>query len=669
MLVRKLDQEKFVQAYGVDLQMLYPWEGVVEPPFGAAWAVLAPGKSTKHHNHQEGETFFVARGHGVMTVDGESVPVEAGDVVFQQPFHEHTLSNTSDDDLLFLTVWWEDRALWEGAEVKEAAAAPESRASRVLVTAAPPTPNGELHVGHLSGPYLGADLHTRYRRLRGDEAYYACGSDDNSVYVPFKAAQLGEDVDTVIERYVSGIEAVIAKAQLGMDVFVHPNASPHHRALTTEFFETLWRGGKLVEREALAPFCPDTGQYLFEPFVAGGCPRCGAGVVGNICEDCGMVNDAVNLAEPTATGSGKSPEMRTVKRIVFPLSEHADFLAEYHKGVAMRPRLRAFCEEMIARGLPDVAVTHPTDWGIPVPVAGYEDQRIFVWLEMAPRYFAYSRHVNEKAGIEGDWHRFWRAPEAEVVQFYGFDNSFYYALMLPAMFHAFDPDIRLPTAFVTNEFYRLDGLKFSTSRGHAIWGREILEEASSDAVRYHLASTSPETEGTNFTREDFEATLDRELVRGWCGWLEDLGRRLEEDFEGQVPATGDWTPDHQRFYRRLEALVADGATAYEAATFSPQLAARTVSELVRAARRFGQAELHWSRSPERSQELRTGMALEVLAAKLLAILSWPLMPSFAERLWSDLGFESPLGDGAWESRPEWVPGGQKVGSLAGPYFA
>lgn len=679
MLIRKLDPEKFIQAYGIDIQLLYPWEGMVETPFGAAWAVVAPGGSTKHHNHQEGETFFIARGQGVMSVDDDSVEVRSGDVVFQRPFQKHTLTNTSDsEDLLFLTVWWEDKDLWAGegeaAEAAEAAgeetapAAAEEAPRRVMVTAAPPTPNGDLHLGHLAGPYLAADVLTRYLRLRGAEAYYACGSDDNSVYVKAKGEQLGVDGDEAARRFVESIEETFALAAVDMEVFVHPNESPHHAPLVQELFKRLYEAGKLEAREVESPYCEACSQYLFEPYVSGGCPHCGAAVVGNTCEDCGRINDCIDLVEPTCTRCGSPASRLTTTRLFFPLSRYGDMLREYWRSTAMRPHLRAFCEKLLADGLPDVAVTHPTDWGIPVPVPGFEDQRIYVWLEMAPRYFAYGRHVAEKVGAEGDWQRFWCDPAAEVVQCFGFDNSFYYAAFIPALYKAFDPDIKLPVAFVTNEFYQLDGKKFSTSRGHAIWAREILQRVPADVVRFYVAATSPETEGTNFTARDFADTVRRELVEGWQGWLGQLGAKVAEEAEGVVPATGDWTAEHEHFYRTLQGLVADAAAAYEPATFSPQRAARTLSELVRIARRFGKAEDHWRGVPDRGEERRTGIALELMAAKLLAILAAPILPGFAARLWSDLGFEEPLGAGVWETRPDWVPGGQKVAGLGGPYF-
>jgi methionyl-tRNA synthetase len=688
-LIRELDPETFVHAYNVDLQVLYPWDGVVEPPFGAAWAVLAAGESTKPHAHQECETFFVARGRGVFAIDGEQVEVGPGSVTFHEPFHHHVLTNTSDDeDLLFLTVWWEDKGRWSaggaaGAHRHEhdgdghdahdhvhhpraaapapaagAAAEPAVRLERELVTAAPPTPNGDLHLGHLAGPYLSGDVYARAQRLRGVDAHFVFGSDDNSIYVKTCGEGLDLAPQPTATRFTDAIEETLAMAGVATTAFPRPNASPYHRELTRDFFRTLHERGALEEREEPAPWCGPCGRFLFEAYVRGRCPHCGDGVLGQTCESCGRVHDARDVVDAVCSRCGAAPETRPLRRLVFPLSRHAGFLRDYYRRVAMNHHLRALVEGVLADGPPDVAVTHPTDWGIEVPLAGWADQRLYVWLEMAPRYLAYARHVGDETGAGGGWERFWKAPEARVVQFFGYDNSFYYAMLLPAMFHAFDPELRLPAAFVTNEFYRLDGAKFSTTRDHRILGRDLLAEAPRDAVRFYLMWSAPEREETNFTREEFRATVRRELHDGAAAWLGALGRRLAGGFGGAVPATGDWTGEHRRFYHRLEELLADAGEAYAAEGFSPQRATRVLGELVREARRFAAGERHWDGVESRGEERRTGIALEALAAKLLGLLAAPVMPDFAARLWRALGYPEGPARGAWNTALDWLPGGQ-----------
>jgi methionyl-tRNA synthetase len=660
--IQSLDPEKLFEAYGINVQMLYPWEGVVNPPFGAAWAVVKPGEQTKHHAHQEGETFFFASGRGVLRIGDESREVKAGDVCYQPPHTRHTLENASDrDDLVFLTVWWEDLGLWAGQEE-----APAERPKRALVTAAPPTPNGDLHVGHLSGPYLAGDIHARYLALRGVEAHYVFGTDDNQSYVQTNGARLGLPPQESADRLAADIAATLEAARIEVDPFLRPNASKWHGPLVQEFFAKLYREGKLEAREALSPWCESCERYLYEAYIHGRCPHCGSPSGGNCCEDCGRLNDCIDLVDAVCSQCGATPSSRPFTRLYFPLSRYADVLSEYWGSVAMNANLRSVCERALAEGLPDVAVTHVADWGLPVPVPGFEDQRIFVWFEMAPRYLAYAAHA---AGDGGRWEDFWKSGDAQVVQCFGFDNAFYYAVFMPALYRAFDPRLRLASAFLMNEFYRLDGLKFSTSRRHAVWGRELLARVPADVLRFHLAATGPEVERTNFTLEELADGVERELLGSWQPWLGELAARVREEFDGRVPSTGDWTEEHRRFFGRLESLTADAARAYEARTFSPQRAVSALCELVREARRFGKAEESWRRVPSRGEERRTAAALELLAAKLLAVAAAPILPDFAERLWCDLGFVEPLESHVWEDRPSWVPSGQAVGALAAePYF-
>lgn len=677
MYVQKLDPDKLVNAYNVDLQMLYPVEGVVEPPFGAAWAILAPGESTKHHQHQELETFFIVRGQGEMTVDGDTASVEPGSVVFHQPFHQHTLRNTSDaEDLLFLTVWWEDRAVW-AEEAPQRGDLP----ARVLVTAAPPTPNGDLHLGHLSGPYLSADFYTRYLRQRGVRGEYACGTDDHCMYVERMGEQIGMNGEQAADHFTRLIVETLESAGIDMHVFMNARESEHFKPRVRALFDRLWSSGRIESREAPAPYCHDCDRYLFEADIAGTCPHCGVGVTGNTCEDCGRVNDCIDLVDPRCTKCHNPASTRDQTRLVFPLSQWSDAVKAYHRGVTMPARLRGFTERALADGLPDVAISHPSGWGIPVPTASttgddampdqpaFANQTLYVWFEMAVRYFAYVDHLQDRArdgGSEdvGGYETVWKSDDAQVVQFFGFDNSFYYTILLPALYLALDDDLRLPKAFVVNEFYRLDGEKFSTSRDHRILGRDMAAAVPRDVMRYYLAATCPEREETNFTDADFGATVDRELRGIWRPWLADLESRVHAESDGVAPSTGDWTAEQRHFFDRLCAMVGDAEEALDPATFSPQRLCRTYGELVREARRFAAGERHWLGVPDREQERRSSIALELLAAKVLAMIAAPVMPTFATKLWQGLGMETTLDEGSWEARPTWVPSGQAIRGLS-----
>jgi methionyl-tRNA synthetase len=520
-----------------------------------------------------------------------------------------------------------------------------------IVTAAPPTPNGDLHLGHLSGPYSGADVFTRAARLRGRAACYVTGSDVHQSYVPTKARRLGEEPLDMAQRFADDIAAVFATIGFATDSYVLPQHTPEHTEIVQEFVAALYQRGELERRTEPGLYCATCDRYLFEAHVGGDCPRCGVDSDGNSCENCAWPNVVTDLVNPRCHGCGASPERRDFERLYFPLSRYAERLSAYHRDAILSPQLETLCLDVLDRGLPDIPVSHPTDWGIPVPVPGFEQQRIYVWVEMLPGYFASldrapvsvtDAAIDASADTPRGWRATWSDPGSQVTQFFGFDNGYFHALLFPALMMAYDPGLPLPHALLTNEFYLLDNAKFSTSRGHAIWAGELLAHAEPDTVRFVLAYDRPESRRTDFTWDRFRFLVDGELAGAWQGWLGALFGRLADQYGGVVPTREPVTGSQRRFLARLEHLAGDCLAAYEADGFSPQTAARTLCELVRSATAFADGHERLRTFQPASAEAEAATALEVAAARSLALLASPLMPTFAERLWAALGGESPL---------------------------
>ncbi len=526
----------------------------------------------------------------------------------------------------------------------------------VFVTASPPTPNGDLHLGHLSGPYLGADVLARYQKLRGARARYVVGTDDNQSYVPLKAIQHGVTPEAVAADYGDTIEQTLCAAMIELDHYVRPLRSPHHVWCARETVRQLYRSGVLVERDAAAPYCERCSRYLCETYVSGGCPHCGSRADGNVCEQCGHPNGGAELVEPTCKLCGQAAVQRCIRRLFFPLSRFTDRLRRYWDTTQMPPHVRALCETVAREGLPDIAVTYPSSWGLQVPVEGYGDQRINPWFEMAPGYLASAADcrgapVSESEHIADAWNVM---GAHEVVQCFGYDNGFYHTTLYPAVFMALG-DVRLPDVFVINEFYRLDGAKFSTSRKHAIWAKDFLAAEPVDAVRYYLCYDRPSVMRTNFTLSGYRDVVDRELIGTWQEWLDELGQRLAAEFGGYSPVIGDWRSDHDHFLRNLQATVAAVADTLEAAQFAPDRTVRLLGELVRTSRDFGRSWDHTRAAAGCDGHRQTARALEYTAARTLAGLAYPIMPSFAEKLWRDLGCAGTPVDHGWPEPVEVAP--------------
>jgi methionyl-tRNA synthetase len=657
MQIRKLDPNQLSPDFGILCQPIFPRDEFPPPPFTALWNVIKPGDATKLHRHHEVEAFFIVKGEGILSVEGERSEIEIGDVIFCTPLTHHTLINRSEsEDLFFINLYWEDMSQIGGAPKPKEAGRDRKR---VLVFGSPPNPNGDLHLGHLAGPYLSADIYVRFRKMLGDEAYFLLGSDDNQCWTAAKAEQSGASPQETADHYAAEIQQTLARAHVEVDHFYRPNRSPHHAKLVRDFTCKLYEQGKLVAREAPALFCDSCERYLFEFYVVGNCPHCGHGTCGNACEECGRPNDCTDLIEPVCRLCGRTPRFGALRRLYFPLAEYRVVLEQYYASLEMTPQHRALCHTMLDAGLPEVVASHVTDWGLPVPFPGFEGQVVSAWLEMAPGYLAASHELSDQIGSDVGFNAFWGTEGAEVVQFFGFDNCWNHAVLYPALLKAYAPSITLPRAFVSNQLYSLDHQKFSTSRGHAIWARELLERNSVDAVRLYLAHTCPEAERTNFTLGEFDAWVESELEGCWKGWFRDARTRAENCFHGLVPEPGAWSDAHIRFFEFLKRSLAEAKSAYGAASFSPQLVVRIGAELVRRGRDFGKSESAWG-SVEHSK-LRTAVAMELAAIRAIAILIAPIAPDLSARLWRSLGYEMPFEQQGWEDDPRFVPVGQRLG--------
>lgn len=530
-----------------------------------------------------------------------------------------------------------------------------------LVTAGPPTSNGDLHLGHLSGPYTAADIHTRFLRLHRRDVRAICAADDHQSYVALKAAQTGRSPAEVADDYGGVIARSLGAADVALDLFGHPARSGRYRAFIQQFVTTLHGNGALHNRTSDVPYCASCDRLLFEAHIKGRCKHCNAGSDGGICEACGFPNGGADLKDARcAACSTPTSETRPATRLVFPLNDRKDYLRRYVATAQMNAHARALCDALLDSDLPDVAVTQPADWGIEVPLPGFDDQRISAWFELGPHYLAITDMLHE-AGGGPDWRSVWTG-STDVVQCFGFDSAYFHIVLFPALFHAFDPAIRPPCGFIVNEFYRLDGAKFSTSRKHALWASDFFQNEPCDAARFHLCATRPEVEQTNFTLAEYRDTLSGELIGVWDAWLRGLAARSPTT----APAATDWTPAHLRFHARLAAITAAIDHCYEVAEFSTHRATRLLGDLVRDTSAFATANAFHAGNAARQGEYRTGLALELAAARALALAASPMMPRFGAALWSDLGL-GDIADARWNAMPQLLIDGTPLALRASGY--
>lgn len=659
MIIRSYDASQLHEAFGIEMSSIED-VGVDWTSLGAGWGRVDPGQRSDAHQHDETETFVIVRGNGDLVVDNQRHPVGPGVVAQFEPFETHVIENTGDTELLFVTFYWRDaeRASHRAATVKRGRLGDRP----IFVFSTPPTPNGDLHLGHLSGPYLGADVFVRFQRLNGAPAWHLTGSDDFQSYVVECARREGRHPAETAAHYSAEIAETLRLMDIPLDQYTVTNADPTYRPGLQDFFTRVVGSGSVRMRPAAALFDGASGDYLYEVDVSGGCPTCGGGTGGNICEECGEPNFCHDLVAPKARYSDEPPRVGTATRYMLPLHEFRDAVATHHHLGRVPARLRELAARLFAREQLDVPVSHPSAWGVPPVEKDAQGQVIWVWPEMSYGFLHGIQQLGHRLG------RDWKATEPQqdwkIVHFFGYDNSFYHAVLYPVLYQLAFPDWEPDIDYNVNEFMLLDGAKFSTSRRHAIWGKDILGPDSVDAVRYFLSSIRSEGRRTNFDRSAYCATVRDTLVGRWQAWLNDLGDRIDKRYGGVVPDAGIWTPEQVAFLARLNARLTAMAVALGPDGFSLNLAARELDGIVEDALRFAAQERHVSEVDAWRDETRTATALELAAAKLLATCAAPVLPRFSTRLATALGIPEIT---EWPRTVTLVPAGSRT-TLAGQTF-
>ncbi|WP_352965859.1 class I tRNA ligase family protein [Mesorhizobium sp. M1312] len=590
---------------------------------GFSFGKVGPGVTSEPHRHDEIEAFVVLSGAGKVTTDRGEISVEAGDVVLFHPFEAHVLHNDGDEDLNFVDVCWRD----DDAAHHVAATVTAPRGP-TFVFSTPPTPNGDLHLGHLSGPYFGADVYTRFLRMKGVEAYHLTGSDDYQSYVAARADAAQSTSAKVARYYADEIRATLALFDCEVHSFQLTTGEDGYGEFQAACFRSLLSSTAIDLRQSPALFDAVTGHYLYEPDVSGLCPDCGGSAGGNICEECGAPNLCHDLRAARSRQSDEAPLVGSVRRAELALDRCYANIDRHLTASGVPLRILDLFARLRRRGNFSVPITHPSDWGL--PAEGFPGQVIWVWPEMAFGFLYNIQALGRSLGR--DWKAAMPGNDWQIVHFFGFDNSFYHALLYPALyaevFSHWTPRIH----YHVNEFYLLDGKKFSTSCRHAVWGKEVLSPETVDVVRLHLGLTRPEGERTDFTPDALRRT-ENEVFQGiWLNWLDALNQEIKQDFGGRVPDAGDWSPADRAFFARIAIYRAAMERAYSDEGFSVRRAAAQVCDFVRDCVIYRRARDYAAARHFYPARNRTSLALQTTAAAILAPTLAPLMPRFARTL-------------------------------------
>ncbi len=409
---------------------------------------------------------------------------------------------------------------------------------RHLVTAALPYANGPVHIGHLAGVYVPADIYVRYLRLRGEDVLFICGSDEHGVPITIKARQEHVKPQEIVDKYHNMIKDSFAGFGISFSIYSRTTSKTHYLT-ASEFFRKLYDQGEFIEKTTQQYYDEEAGQFLADRYITGTCPHCGNdSAYGDQCEKCGTSLNATDLINPRSAISGNKPVMKDTLHWFLPLDKYEPFLRKWilEENKEWKPNVYGQCKSWLDAGLQPRAVSRDLDWGIPVPVKGAEGKVLYVWFDAPIGYISATRELTP------DWEKYWKDKETQLVHFIGKDNIVFHCIIFPAMLKAEGTYI-LPDNVPANEFLNLEGDKISTSRNWAVWLHEYLEDfpGQQDVLRYVLCATMPETKDNDFTWKDFQARNNNELVAVLGNFVNRALVLTNKYFDGRVPAVGQLT--------------------------------------------------------------------------------------------------------------------------------
>ena len=524
----------------------------------------------------------------------------------------------------------------------------DSIPTRYTLTAALPYTNGPIHIGHLAGVYVPADIYARYLRLKGHDVAFICGSDEHGVAIPMKAKKEGVSPKEIIDKYNGIIKKSFEEFGITFDNYSRTSAEIHHKT-ASDFFKKLYEQDDFIEETTEQLYDEEAQQFLADRFVVGTCPVCGHDeAYGDQCENCGSSLNATDLINPKSAITGTIPALKKTKHWFLPLDRYEDFLKKWilegHKD-DWKPNVYGQCKSWIDDGLKPRAVTRDLDWGIPVPVQNAEGKVLYVWFDAPIGYISSTKEWAEREGK--DWEPYWKDKDTKLLHFIGKDNIVFHCIIFPSMLKAHG-DFILPENVPANEFLNLEGNKLSTSKNWAVWLNEYLEEFPNmqDVLRYTLTANAPETKDNDFTWKDFQARNNNELVAIFGNFINRVAVLTHKYYDGLVPAPNELLNQDQQALDSLAkfpSIIENSLDRYRFREASQEL-----MNLARLGNKYLADEEPWKLIKTDEERTKTIMYVALQIATGLSILSEPFLPFTSDKLKSILNIHSIEGQISWK---------------------
>ncbi|MCS7256136.1 MAG: methionine--tRNA ligase [Thermomicrobium sp.] len=521
-----------------------------------------------------------------------------------------------------------------------------------------PYANGDLHLGHVAGVYIPADTFARYHRLRGNRVLMVSGSDAHGTPITVAAEREGVTPEDIFKRYHRRFLETYQQLGIAFDLFTHTHTANHFR-VAQDIFRTLYERGYIFTQTQVQLYCENDRRFLPDRYVEGTCPYCGyPNARGDQCDNCGRTLDAIDLIEPRCRLCGQRPVPRETEHFFFDLPAFTDRLLAYlERQTHWRPNVQHFVRNFIQDGLKPRPVSRDLEWGVPLPIPGYEHKVMYVWFEAVIGYLSASIEWALAEGQPEAWEAWWRDPSARGYYFIGKDNIPFHAIIWPAELMGYDESLNLPYDIPANEFLNLEGQQFSTSRNWAIWVPDFLSRYAPDPLRDYLTSIAPETRDSEFTWQGFVERNNNELLATWGNLVHRILTFVQNRFEGRVPEPGE-------FDGRDRILLEQVATGFQRvgelyARVELKAAQREAMALAREVNRYLDEKAPWFQIREDRQAAATTIFVALRAIDSIKVLLAPILPFSSERLHSLLGYQEPL-FGAITIEPGPETGGHEV---------
>ena len=528
---------------------------------------------------------------------------------------------------------------------------------RTLITSALPYANGPVHIGHLAGVYVPADIYARYLRLKGEEVAFIGGSDEHGVPITLKAKKEGITPQDVVDKYHGMIKASFEKFGISFDVYSRTSAKIHHET-ASEIFKTLYDKGAFIEQTSEQFYDEEAKQFLADRYITGTCPKCNyEKAYGDQCESCGSTLNATDLIEPKSVLSGNKPLMKQTKHWFLPLDQYEPWLREWilesHK--EWKPNVYGQCKSWIDGGLNPRAVTRDLDWGIPVPIEGAEGKVLYVWFDAPIGYISATKEWTS------DWTKWWKDPETKLVHFIGKDNIVFHCIIFPVVLKA-EGSYILPENVPANEFLNLEGDKISTSRNWAVWLHEYLEDfpGKEDVLKYTLTANAPETKDNDFTWKDFQTRNNSELVAIFGNFVNRALVLTDKYYNGEVPAAGELTEYDENTLAGILTLKTEVEKSIE--TYHFREALKNAMDMARLGNKYLADMEPWKVVKTDPERVKTIMNTALQITANLTIVFEPFLPFTTAKLrgfmnleklaWSELGRTNLMAAGHKINTPE-----------------